>query len=93
MHDVICHKCKNKGTQEQHDQSLDTVLERISKAGVTLNADKFSQTSVHLLGQFVHTNGICPDPEIKAVHAMEQSTNVTKLQCFLGMVNLLAKAT
>lgn len=41
------------GTQEQHDQRLDTVLERISKAGVTLNADKcaFAQPAVRFLGQ------------------------------------------
>ena len=53
----------SRGTHEQHQQRLDTMLERISKAGVTLNADKcaFAQPSVCFLGQIVDTNGIRSD--------------------------------
>ena len=82
--------------QEQHDQRLDTVLERISKAGLTVNANKcgFALSSVHFLGQLLDANGIRPDPEkIKAVHAMQRPTNVTELRHFLGMANQLAKFT
>ena len=72
----------SRGTQEQHNQRLDTVLKRILKAGLTLNADKcaFAQSSVRFLGQFVDANGIHPGPEkIEAVQAMQRPTNVTEL--------------
>ena len=40
-------------TQQQHDQRLEKVLDKIGEAGVTLRAGKcaFSQPSVHFLGQ------------------------------------------
>ena len=81
-------------TQIQHDQRLETVLDRLARAGVTLNADKcvFSQSSVRFLGQIVDAEGIRPDPQkIKAVQAMQEPTNVTELRRFLGMVNQLLK--
>ena len=61
-------------TQEQHDQQLEKVLDKISQTGVTLNADKcvLSQPSVRFLGQVVDATGINPDPEkVRAVQAIE----------------------
>ena len=69
-------------TQEQHDQRLEKVLDKISQAGVTLNADKcvLSQPSVHFLGQVVDATGINPDPEkVRAVQAMKEPTNLSEL--------------
>jgi hypothetical protein len=88
--DILVSGC----SQEQHDQRLDATLQRISKAGVTLNVNKcvFSQPSVHFLGHIVDAQGIRPDPEkIKAVHSMPDPTNVSELRRFLGMANHLAK--
>ena len=81
-------------TQQQHDQRLEKVLDKIGEAGVTLNAAKcaFSQPSVRFLGQLVDETGINPDPEkVKAVQAMKEPTNISELRRFLGMVNQLAK--
>ena len=67
-------------TQIQHDQRLETVLDRLARAGVTLNADKcvFSQSSVRFLGQIVDAEGIRPDPQkIKAACA----SNARAHQC------------
>ena len=47
-------------TQEEHDQCLNAALARISKAGVTLIAEKceFSQGKVKFLGHMVDGTGI-----------------------------------
>ena len=48
----------------QYDQRQETVLDRLARARVTLNADEyvFSQSSVRFLGQIVDADGIRPDP-------------------------------
>ena len=61
---------------EEHDRRLETVLQRISNANVTLVADKcvFNVSSVQFLGQ---TDGIKPDPaKVRAVLEM-----VARTQC------------
>ena len=52
-------------TQQEHDQRLHEVLERMQAAGATLNAEKcqFSKESVKLLGHVVDPTGIRPDPD------------------------------
>ena len=68
--------------QTEHDERLEKVLQKLEEAGITLlNAEKCEYSS-----------GICPDPEkIKAIHNMENLTNVTELRRFLGMTNQLRK--
>ena len=62
-------------TQEEHDERLVAVLERIKCAGATLNAEK-CKTSIKFLGQIVDGDGIKPDPEkVKAITEM----NVTRV--------------
>ncbi len=81
-------------TQEEHDQRLKSALERIRKAGATLNIDKceFSRSSVRFLGQIVDGSGIRADPEkVKAIRAMSEPTSVTEVRRFLGMTNQLSK--
>ena len=80
-------------TQEQHDQRLEKVLDKI-QSGVTFNTDKyvFSQPSVRFLGQVVDATGINPDPEkVRAVQAMKEPTNISELHRFRGMANQMAK--
>ena len=88
--DVLIHGT----TQEEHDENLLAVLNRIQEAGLTLNKDKciFSTKSIKFLGQVVDANGIKPDPDkITAINDMPQPTNITELRQFLGMVNQLNK--
>ena len=88
--DVLVHGT----TQEEHDENLLAVLNRIQEAGLTLIKDKciFSTKSIKFLGQVVDANGIKPDPDkIKAINDMPQPTNITELRQFLGMVNQLNK--
>ena len=81
-------------TQEEHDQRVVQVLERISKAGLTLNPQKcqFSKDQVTFLGQVVDRTGIKPDPDkVKAILEMPRPTNVSEVRRFLGTVNQMSK--
>ena len=83
-------------TQAEHDRRLKAVLERIKKAGATLNAEKceFSIDKVKFLGHVIDTAGIHPDPDkVLAIQQLKAPTNVTELRRFLGMVTYLGKFT
>ncbi|XP_077550696.1 uncharacterized protein LOC144163904 [Haemaphysalis longicornis] len=77
-------------TRKEHDQRLQQVLARLSKAGITLNRDKcsFGTNSVKFLGVVVSAHGISPDPDkvaaIKRLPAPEDLSGVRRL---LGLVN------
>jgi len=51
MDDILIHAA----TREQHDEHLNTVLQRLQMLGLTLNAEKcqFAQTSVKFLGHVI----------------------------------------
>lgn len=57
-------------TQHEHDERLHAVLERLVKAGVTLNRAKcsFCVTRVAFLGYVVDSSGIRPDPKKSSRH-------------------------
>ena len=59
MDDVLVHG----QTQEEHNQRLDNVLQRMKEVGMTLNKDKcyFSQNKVKFLGQLIDRDGVHPD--------------------------------
>ncbi len=81
-------------TKEQHDTTLRIVLQRLKKAGVTLNESKcaFGKREVSFLGHIVSGDGIRPDPKkIEAVINMPELTNVSEVRRFLGLVNQLGK--
>ena len=81
-------------TQEEHDQSLLQVLERLKCKGLTLNSDKcqFSQHSIKFLGHIVNESGIKPDPEkVAAILKVRPPSNVGDIRRFLGSVNQLSK--
>ena len=81
-------------TQQEHDLRLEATLNRIRKAGVTLNSDKceFSTGSVKFLGHIIDGTGVHPDPtKIQAIQQMQVPNNVTELRRFLGMVTYLGK--
>ena len=90
--DVLVHGA----TQEEHDRRLEAVLQRLSNANVTLNADKcvFNVASVQFLGQIVGPDGIKPDPaKVRAVLEMPVPNNQHEVRSFLGMVNQFSKFT
>ena len=79
---------------KDHDTHLDTVMQTLQNAGVTLNPNKcaFSKDKVKFLGHVVNENGIRADPEkISAIVKMKTPSNITELRRLLGMVNQLGK--
>ena len=81
-------------TKEEHDLRLKAALERVQRAGVTLNKEKceFGKEKLTFLGHLVDSQGIQADPEkTKAVREMNQPENVSELRRFLGMVNQMGK--
>ena len=80
--------------EAQHDERLFAALERIQKAGVTLNAGKceFWCDKLKLLGHVISKHGISPDPmKTAAIKEMEAPTNITELRRFMGIINQLGK--
>ena len=78
----------------EHNERLNQVLDRLSKANITLNEGKceFRKEEISCLGQIVVKNGVKLDPaKISAVVNMEAPQNVSELRHFLGMVNQLGK--
>ena len=79
---------------EEHRTRLQSVLQRIQAAGVTLNKEKceFGKTSIKFLGHLINSDGITADPQkTAAIREMERPKSVPELRRFLGMVNQLGK--
>ena len=80
--------------RKDHDTRLDAVMQRLQKAGITLNLTKcaFLKDEVKFLGHVINKNGIQADPEkISAIVRMKSPSNITELRRLLGMVNQLGK--
>ena len=80
--------------QQQHDQRLSLVLNKLVKANITLNLKKceFNVKTVKFLGHIISSNGISADPlKVNAIMSMQKPSNVKELRSFLGMVNQLSK--
>ena len=77
-------------TFEDHLKHLDSVLDKIAKAHITLSPPKchIGYQSLVLLGQKVSRLGISTHKEkVDAIQAVKPPTKVAELQSFLGMVN------
>ena len=75
-------------TADEHLTRLETVLERLSQAGLKLKPSKchFGQSSVHFLGHIVSEQGIATDPsKTERVKTWPEPTNVSDLRAFLGL--------
>ena len=78
----------------EHQERLITVLQRIKKAGITLNKEKceIGKTELKFLGHVIDQNGIKADPEkVQAIQEMRPPENVSDLRRFIGMMNQLGK--
>ena len=81
-------------TAEEHDERLTKALERLSKVGLVLNAEKcvFRRPEIEYLGEVVTQDGVKPDPnKIQAITEMPTPRDVLELQHVLGMVTYLGR--
>ncbi|KAL2089226.1 hypothetical protein ACEWY4_016125 [Coilia grayii] len=77
-------------TQQEYDERLHRVLQRLQQRGLTLN-DKcqFAVTEVKFLGHIVSGKGIRPDPDkIRAIAAMSPPRDVEDVKRFMGMLQV-----
>ena len=82
------------GTQQEHDERLHKVLQKLQSAGATLNREKceFNKKQLSFLGHIVNEHGVSPDPlKTAAILNMDKPKTPTELRRFLGMVNQLSK--
>ena len=80
--------------QAEHDQRLTSVLDRISKCGLTLNPDKckFSEKRIEYLSQVIDSEGVMKKPaKVKVILNMDKPCDISSLGRFLGMANQLMK--
>ena len=80
--------------QNEHDNRLKAVLQRLESAGVTLNPKKceFSRGTLKFIGHIINKNGISADPEkIIAITEMPPPSNITELRRLMGMINQLGR--
>jgi hypothetical protein len=81
-------------TVSQHLERLETVLQRIDKAGLKLKLSKcsFLEQSLKVLGYIVNSEGLSPDPaKIAAVHDFPTPRTVKEVQGFLGLCSYYRK--
>ena len=81
-------------TKEEHDRTLQIVLERLRSSGFTINTKKctFAQNQVEFMGHVLSEKGISPtDEKVEAIKRFREPRTVEEVRSFLGMVNYLAK--
>lgn len=81
-------------TENEHNERLDKVLNRLCSKGLTVNLGKceFNQRKVTFLGHVIDSGNIYPDPEkLRAITEMPKPENRSDLRRFIGMVNYLMK--
>ena len=82
---VVCHvddALVSGKDQEEHNNHLHVVLQKIKAAGLTLNKDKcqFSHSQIVFLGHVIDVNGVSPDPrKTDAIRKMKSPPTVTEL--------------
>ena len=78
------------GSQEEHDQRLDIVLDRLNKRGIRLKEEKctFNTSEVEYLGHLISEKGLRPlERKYRAIREAPQPQNVTHLKSYLGLLN------
>lgn len=81
-------------TPVEHDQNLNTVLQKLKKAGLFLSENKchFRKISPCFLGHTITADGILPDQEhIKAVLEAPTPSDAVALRSFLGLGSWYSK--
>ena len=81
-------------TEADHLQTLEKVLERLSKAGLRAkkNKCKFMVPSVDYLGYVIDAQGLRPHPDkVLAIQQAPMPLNVTQLKSYLGLLSYYGK--
>ncbi|KAI2643843.1 Retrovirus-related Pol polyprotein from transposon 17.6 [Labeo rohita] len=81
-------------TQDSHDATLRSVMQRLSDAGLELNWEKctFSQSSLKFLGHVISKSGIFPDDEhMSAIIDAPALHDLASLRSFLGLISWYSK--
>ena len=75
--------------QQEHEQWLKMVLQRMETTGVTLNETfVLSVSEIKFIGHIISKEGIQVDPEkIRAIVNLPRPQNVSELRRLLGMAN------
>ena len=77
-----------------HDQNLAAFLQRCTKQGIQLNAEKMKLRlhEVPFIGHIATDKGLRADPaKVCAIVGMPPPTDVAGVQCLLGMIQYLSK--
>ena len=80
--------------EEKHKENLYRVLSKLQDYGLKLKKDKFyyMMDEITYLGYTISRNGISPTQEkAEALKQAKPPTNVSELQSFIGMANLLRR--
>ena len=88
--DIIVHT----KTVEEHDESLRQVMERLKKAGLTLNWVKcqFFKSNLTFDGHQLSCHGINPtEDKVKAILEACAPENISEVRSFLGLVNYCSR--
>lgn len=81
-------------TEEEHDQALKAVLDKLEEHNVVLNQNKcqFKTTETKFLGHNVSQDGITPNEEkIKAIQQFRTPKNAEEIRSFLGLVGYVGR--
>ena len=88
--DIILH---GKDDQ-QHDERLEKLLERLQQRGLTLNSAKckFKMPQLEFMGYLLSTRGIGPtESKVEAVVNAREPESVAEVRSFMGLVNFSAE--
>ena len=85
-----------RSNKSEHDKQLCVTLEKLRRAGVTLNAEKckFDKQTVKFLEHVIDKEGIKADPDkVRAITSFDTQKHRKELQRFFSMVNYFGKCT
>lgn len=97
MSNVVCYLDDiliASSSKEEHLATLEEVLSRLEKSGVTVNKAKcdFQSNAVQYLGHIIDEEGLHPMQEkVTAITEAPSPTNVSELRAYLGLINYYAK--
>ncbi|XP_040158056.1 uncharacterized protein K02A2.6-like [Anopheles arabiensis] len=81
-------------TEEEHDENLTKLFQRLKQFGFSVRADKCSlkMKQIDYLGHVIDRHGIRPNPaKIEAIKNLPAPTDIKGVRSFLGAVNFYGK--
>ena len=81
-------------TRDEHDQNLETVLQRLQQSNLTLNQEKclFGVNKLTFFGHEVSASGISPGrKKVEAIHDAPVPGNAAEVRSFLGLATYCSR--